>query len=281
MQPSPEALDALIQQALDEDLADQGDITTTSTISTKKTAKAIMRTRSAGVIAGVNVATRVFEMVDPSLHVETHKSCGDIVKASDDILTIEGAARSILIAERTALNFITHLSGIATTTAQYVEAVKGTEAKILDTRKTLPGLRALQKYAVKAGGGVNHRFGLYDAILIKDNHIAVAGGIKQALEAVGDQKGTVKIEIEVDTLEQLEEVLSSDVADVVMLDNMDTGTLEKAVVLIDGRVLCEASGGVNLDTVSGIAKTGVDYISVGALTHSVIGLDIGLDIKVH
>ena len=270
----------IIEAALNEDLAGKDDITSTLTIPEDNVAQALMRPRQPGIIAGTQIAALVFEMVEPELDIKIFKNDGDTLTPGEDILSVQGSARAILTAERTALNIITHLSGIATLTGQYVEAVKETKAKILDTRKTLPGLRALQKHAVEAGGGVNHRFGLYDAILIKDNHIAVAGGIKSALEAVKRQKGKMNIEIEVDTLAQLEEVLACEIADIVMLDNMDVARLKKAVTLIDDRIRTEASGGVTLDTVSPIAATGVDYISIGALTHSAPALDIGLDIDI-
>lgn len=266
---------ALIHVALAEDLSQGGDITTDSIIKAE-TAVAVMRARKAGVAAGLSVAKRVFELVDPSLKITLHVQDGDKVADGQDLITITGSAASILKAERTALNFTTHLSGIATLTRQYVDQVVGTDAQIICTRKTLPGLRLLQKQAVLAGGGVNNRFSLGDMILIKDNHIAVAGGIKPALDAV--QGKDVKIEIEVDTISQLEDVLAHGGADLVLLDNMDVPTLQKAVALAKGRIITEASGGVSLESVRDIARTGVDRISIGALTHSAPVFDIGLDI---
>jgi nicotinate-nucleotide pyrophosphorylase (carboxylating) len=235
-----------------------------------------MNARETGVLAGVDVAVTVFRLVDPALKVTAHAGDGYAIHAGQAILTIEGAARSVLTAERTALNFISHLSGIATRTAEYVAAVKGTKASIVCTRKTLPGMRALQKHAVKMGGGANHRFGLDDAVLIKDNHIALAGGIDAALKAAKTNAGhMVKIEIEVDTLEQLERVLAYKV-DAVLLDNMKPDTLRQAVQIVAGRALTEASGGITLERVRAVAEAGVDLISSGALTHSVTALDIGL-----
>ncbi len=272
------SLEALIKAALAEDLADRGDITTLATIPYDAQAVAVLRARKEGVVAGVDVAAAAFYMVDQSLALGKNLLNGYKVSKDDIILSVSGSASSILTAERTALNFLTHLSGTATLTRRYVDAVSGTKAKIYDTRKTLPGLRELQKAAVVAGGGHNHRMGLYDAILIKDNHIAVAGGIATALDKVSDGN-KVSIEIEVDTLEQLEEVLKHGGADIVLLDNMDVPTLKKAVAMVDGRMITEASGGVNLDTLRAIAETGVDRIAVGALTHSAPALDIGLDIE--
>ena len=268
----------LIQKSLDEDFAAIGDITTKATIPSSAAGKAVMRSRRDGVATGVKVAEMVFNKIDPSLNVTIFVKSGERVKPGTDFLSVEGSAASILSAERTALNFVTHLSGIATLTRRYVDLVAHTDATILDTRKTLPGLRALQKYAVASGGGTNHRFGLYDAILIKDNHIMVAGGIIPALEAVKGR--SEKIEIEVDTLDQLQDVLDHGGAQVVLLDNMDIPTLTRAVAMAKGRILTEASGGVNIDTVCSIAETGVDYISIGALTHSAPALDVGLDIEI-
>lgn len=272
---SESAIDALIRTALSEDFAGGNDITTRAIIPQETPGRAALRARTRGVIAGVDIAATVFRIVDPDLKITLYTEDGEAVEAGQDILSVEGSAASILSAERTALNFMTHLSGIATLTRRYVDEVKGTNAKIFDTRKTLPALRAIEKYAVKAGGATNHRFGLYDMVLIKDNHIAIAGGITAALDKV---KGTdKKIEIEVDTLDQLQDVLNHGGADIVMLDNMDLETLRNAVDMCNGKIITESSGGVNLNTVRGIAETGVDYISVGALTHSAPALDIGLD----
>lgn len=268
----------LIRAGLREDLADAGDITSRATIPSDKTIKATMRTRENGILAGIEVAMCVFQEIDENLTLTPHAKDGDVLNANQDILTIKGNAQNILTAERTALNFMTHLSGIASETAKYVEAISDTNAKILDTRKTLPAYRTLQKHAVKMGGGHNHRMGLHDAVLIKDNHIAAVGGITNALNAAKDNHPDKKIEIEVDTLEQLQEVIDNGNADIVLLDNMNPDLLKRAVTLVNGSIKTEASGGINSETVTAIAQSGVDYISIGALTHSVKILDIGLDI---
>ncbi len=278
--PHPLTIEPILRNALLEDLGHGNDVTSENIIPPNAEATAVMHARERGVIAGTRIAEMVFQMVDPTLITNKYVTSGEKVLKNKEILSIQGSARSILAAERVALNFITHLSGIATATAAYVEQTKGTKAKICCTRKTLPGLRSLQKYAVLAGGGANHRFGLDDAILIKDNHIAIAGGIQAALDNAQNHSGhMMKIEIEVDTLAQLEDVLKHGGADVVMLDNMDAATLAQAVEIIDGALTCEASGGITIENVAEIAQSGVDFISVGALTHSVIGLDIGLDIN--
>ena len=272
-----------VRAALEEDLGHGHDITSNLLIPAGERAKAAFVAREDGVLAGLIVALSTFSLIDPDFDMVIHAQDGDEIKAGFTIAEIEGPARSLLTAERVALNFMSHMSGIATMTRIFTDEITGTGAEVCDTRKTLPGLRAFQKYAVSVGGGSNHRFGLDDAILIKDNHIAVAGGIDQALQQVALIAGhTLKIEIEVDTLEQLEEVLASGHAHIVMLDNMDTNTLEKAVKMIkasEHKITTEASGGVTLETVRAIAETGVDYISIGALTHSVKALDIGLDIQ--
>lgn len=274
-------VEPIIRNALLEDLGHGNDVTSENIIAPDAQATAVMRARSRGVIAGTRIAEMTFQMVDPTLVTNKYVRSGESVLKNKEILSIQGSAASILAAERVALNFITHLSGIATATAAYVKETKGTKAKICCTRKTLPGLRSLQKYAVLAGGGANHRFGLDDAILIKDNHIAIAGGIQAVLDNAQNHSGhMMKIEIEVDTLAQLDEVLKHGGADVVMLDNMDAGTLSKAVKIIDGAMTSEASGGITLENVAEIAASGVDFISIGALTHSVVGLDLGLDINV-
>lgn len=279
--PHPLTIEPIIRNALLEDLGHGNDVTSENIISPDAQATAVMRARSRGVIAGTRIAEQVFLMVDPSLQTRRYVSSGDSVLKNKEILSIQGSAQSILAAERVALNFISHLSGIATATAAYVKEIEGTKAKICCTRKTLPGIRSLQKYAVLAGGGANHRFGLDDAILIKDNHIAIAGGIKAALDNAQSHSGhMMKIEIEVDTLQQLEEVLKHGGADVVMLDNMNAKELAQAIKMIDGALITEASGGITIENVGEIAQTGVDFISIGALTHSVMGLDIGLDINV-
>jgi nicotinate-nucleotide pyrophosphorylase (carboxylating) len=266
-----------VAAALEEDLGQAGDITTDPIISADATAEAEILARKPGVIAGQNLAAASFKALDPDAEFVADVADGGKVGAATLIAHVRGKARALLTAERTALNFLGHLSGIATLTAAYVAAVEGTRARIACTRKTTPGLRAFEKYAVRAGGGINHRFGLYDAVLVKDNHIAAAGGLAQALEHLRARSGhLVKVEVEVDTLSQLEEALRFPI-DAVLLDNMDVVTLQKAVALVDGRVLTEASGGVTLQTVRQIAETGVDLISVGALTHSAPRLDLALE----
>ncbi|MBV9103589.1 MAG: carboxylating nicotinate-nucleotide diphosphorylase [Candidatus Eremiobacteraeota bacterium] len=233
--------------------------------------------RAPGILVGVDLAVCAFRTVDPETEFQDVVADGTMLDAGTRIAVFEGSARQILAAERTALNFLCHLSGVATLTAAYVRAVAGYAAAIVDTRKTLPGLRALQKYAVRAGGGRNHRFGLYDAVLIKDNHIAVAGGVERAIVAAKGRAGhLVKIEIEVDSLAQLDEALQAG-ADAVLLDNLTPEELRTAVRMNAGRALLEASGSVSLEDVREIAATGVDVISIGRLTHSAAALDIGLD----
>jgi nicotinate-nucleotide pyrophosphorylase (carboxylating) len=276
---SPLAIDEAVHRALDEDLGRAGDITSIATILETAKAHAILVARQAGVIAGLPLAVATFRTLSPDIRIEAHVRDGAAVAAGLHVLTISGPARALLTAERTALNFVGRLSGIATLTADYVRRTEGTKMRICCTRKTTPGLRALEKYAVRCGGGFNHRFGLDDAILIKDNHIAVAGGICPVLERARSHVGhLVKIEIEVDTLAQLREVLDTGLADVVLLDNMDIATLTEAVRLARGRVVLEASGGVTLETIAKIASTGVDYVSSGALTHSAANFDVAIDI---
>jgi nicotinate-nucleotide pyrophosphorylase (carboxylating) len=275
------AIEDAVRAALQEDLGRAGDITTFATIPASARAHAVLAARQDGVIAGSEIAIAAFRMMDVSVRFDTHVTDGSPVTQGDVVLAVEGPARAILSAERVALNYMGRLSGIASLTALYVKAVAHTKARIVCTRKTTPGLRAFEKYAVRCGGGFNHRFGLDDAILIKDNHIAVAGGIVPALRAVKANIGhLVKIEIEVDTLAQLDEVLSEG-ADVVLLDNMTPQMLSEAVTRVNGTMLTEASGGVTLETVASIAESGVDMISVGALTHSAKVLDLGLDIAVN
>jgi nicotinate-nucleotide pyrophosphorylase (carboxylating) len=276
---SPLAIDTAVQRALDEDLGRAGDITSMATIPETTKAQAIMVARQAGVIAGLPLAVATFQRLSPDISIEPHVRDGVTVAAGVQVLTISGLARAVLSGERTALNFVGRLSGIATLTADYVRHTAGTKMRICCTRKTTPGLRALEKYAVRCGGGFNHRFGLDDAILIKDNHIAVAGGITAVLKRARANIGhLVKVEIEVDTLAQLREVLDTGLADVVLLDNMDIATLTEAVKLANGRVVLEASGGVTQSSIAKIAATGVDYASAGALTHSAPNFDIALDI---
>jgi nicotinate-nucleotide pyrophosphorylase (carboxylating) len=276
---SPLVIDQAVQRALEEDLGRAGDITSMATIPETTHAHAIMVARQAGVIAGLPLAVAVFQKLSPDLAIEAHVRDGGTVAAGVQVLTISGPARAVLSGERTALNFVGRLSGVATLTADYVRHTAGTKMRICCTRKTTPGLRALEKYAVRCGGGFNHRFGLDDAVLIKDNHIAVAGGITPVLARARAHVGhLVKIEIEVDTLAQLREVLDTGLADVVLLDNMDIATLTEAVKLAQGRVVLEASGGVTQNSIARIASTGVDYASAGALTHSAPNFDVALDI---
>ncbi len=268
-----------VTEALAEDLGLAGDITTNATIPPDATAYACIRARKPGVVSGVDVALAAFRALDHAISFKVHFPDGSEVAAGDVIADVSGNARAILTAERVALNFMGRMSGIATLTRLYVDAVAGTRAKIVDTRKTTPGLRAFEKYAVRCGGGMNHRVGLFDAVLIKDNHIVAADGIDKAIAAARAHAGhMVKIEIEVDTLQQLQIVLSHKV-DAVLLDNMSPETLSQAVAMVAGRAITEASGGVNLNTVRSIAETGIDLISVGALTHSAPVLDLGLDFR--
>jgi len=266
-----------VRVALDEDLGLAGDITTNATVAPGIHAEAVIAARKPGIVAGLPLAAAAFLAIAPETSFAIEIDDGESVQPGDVIARISGEARAILTAERVALNFLGRLSGIATLTRRYADAVRGTNAKIVDTRKTTPGLRAFEKYAVRCGGGYNHRVGLFDAVLIKDNHIVAAGGIAQAIRAAKSAVGHMtKIEVEVDTLAQLEIVLREKI-DCVLLDNMEPAELSKAVRLVAGRCLTEASGGVNLDTVGEIAETGVDLISVGALTHSAPVLDLGLD----
>ena len=239
-----------------------------------------MVARQAGTIAGLPLVEAAFRKLDPAIEIKGHARDGAAVAAKTALMTISGDARAILSAERVALNFVGHLSGIATTTAEFVRLISHTKARICEIRKTIPGLRALQKYAVRCGGGYNHRFGLDDAILIKDNHIAVAGGVRAVLEGAKAVAGhLVKIEIEVDTLDQLKEVLAIGLADVALLDNMDTATMKQAVEMCKGKLVLEASGGITLKNAAAVAETGVDYLSSGAITHSSPSLDVALDIE--
>lgn len=277
---NPMLIEDVIDRTLAEDLGRAGDITTLATIPASARARAVIAARESGVIAGSDLAIAAFRRLDQSIQFDTHMADGAFVSKGDVALAIEGPAHAILSAERTSLNFIGRLSGIASLTARYVEKVKHTKTRIVCTRKTTPGLRSFEKHAVRCGGGFNHRFGLDDAILIKDNHIAVAGGVTKALRAAKAFAGhLVKIEIEVDTLDQLDEVIREG-ADVVLLDNMTPAHLKDAVARVKGKILTEASGGVTLETVVAIAESGVDMISVGALTHSAKVLDLGLDIAI-
>jgi nicotinate-nucleotide pyrophosphorylase (carboxylating) len=268
----------IVKSALREDLR-SGDVTTDALIPRGHVATALMNFREAGVLCGIDIARAAFEEMDCLAHIETLMDDGARVDASAGVLRIEGEARAVLTAERVALNFVQRLSGIATLTQQFVSAIEGTSTQIVDTRKTTPGLRLLEKYAVRCGGGSNHRFALDDLILIKDNHVALCGGIAEAVKRAHEYSGhAVKIEVECDTLEQVTEAIEAK-ADIILLDNMTPQELKAAVQRIDGRAISEASGGVNLSTVRAIAQSGVDIISVGSLTHSARALDIGLDIS--
>jgi len=270
-------IEPLVRGALEEDLGRTGDITTDLMIPATQTAKARIVARKAGTIAGLIAAECAFRFVDPQLKFACEIPDGSQVAADTALAVIEGSARSLLTAERVALNFLGHLSGIATATRALVDAVAGTKARIVCTRKTTPGLRTLEKYAVRCGGGFNHRFGLDDAVLIKDNHLAACGGIALAIARAREGLGHMaKIEVEVDTLKQLEEALALGV-DTILLDNMSLADLNYAVALAAGRAVLEASGNVTLATVRAIADTGVDYISSGAITHSAPSLDVALD----
>ena len=265
--------------ALEEDLGAAGDITTDAIVPVDAQGEAAIVAREAGVVAGLDLAEAAFRALDPDTRFVRIVEDGGKVAGGGVIARISAKTRALLASERTALNFLGRLSGIATLTASFVKAVEGTGVRIACTRKTTPGLRAFEKYAVRAGGGVNHRFGLYDAVLVKDNHIAAAGGLAKALEKLRARSGhLVRAEVEVDTLDQLEEALRFPI-DAVLLDNMDVETLQKAVKLVAGRVATEASGGVTLENVREIASTGVDLISVGALTHSARSLDSSLEWK--
>ncbi|MCB1357647.1 MAG: carboxylating nicotinate-nucleotide diphosphorylase [Maritimibacter sp.] len=271
-------LEPAIRAALMEDLGQYGDITTRAVIPADVRYKARLNARAEGMVSGMQIARVAFHLVDPELKVDTLVPDGSACAKGETLMTIEGAAASILSAERVALNFAGRLSGIASLTARFVAETRGTAARITCTRKTTPGLRTVEKLAVLHGGGFNHRFSLSDAILIKDNHIAAAGGVRAVLEATkAVASHMVKVEIEVDRLDQLAEVLDVGGADVVLLDNMDTATLREAVAMAGGAVVLEASGNMVLDRIAEVAATGVDYISSGALTHSAKTLDLGLD----
>ncbi|MBN9432169.1 MAG: carboxylating nicotinate-nucleotide diphosphorylase [Bosea sp.] len=273
----PLLIEPLVRAALVEDLGRAGDITTDAVVPADAEAEARFVARQGGVVAGLDLAALAFRLVDPRLDFRMLKGDGSAVEPGRMVAIVTGPARGILTAERTALNFVSRMSGIASATAAITAAIAGHKARIVCTRKTTPGLRAIEKYAVRAGGGANHRFGLDDAVLIKDNHIAIAGGVRPALERARAAIGhLVKIEIEVDTLRQLDEVLAVG-ADAVLLDNMDVATLAEAVEMVGGRMITEASGRVDVKSAPAIAGTGVDLISVGWLTHSAPILDIGLD----
>jgi len=270
-------IEKIIEQTLVEDIG-TGDITTNSIIHPSLHAHGIIKTSENGIIAGLNIASLVFKKLDSKIDFQCKVNEGQEVSIGEILVKIHGPAQAILKGERIALNFLQRMSGIATMTSQYCHEVKDYPIRIVDTRKTTPGLRILEKYAVRIGGASNHRFGLYDAILIKDNHIALAGGVKPAIQlAKKNASHTVKIEIEVENLSQLKEVLEESV-DIIMLDNMDLTTMRKAVEMSKGKVLLEASGGITLKTIKAVAQTGINLISVGSLTHSVKSLDINMEI---
>ncbi len=271
-------LDAFVAATLAEDLGDKGDITSAAVIPAEARFVGVMDSRDAIIVAGLPIAAAFFRALDPEARIEMLVNDGARVAAGSDLMRIEGRARALLTAERSALNTVQHLSGIATMTRQYVDAIAGTGATLLDTRKTIPGLRVLEKYATLMGGATNHRMGLWDAAMIKDNHVAVAGDIAEAVRRAV-VAGIAQIIVEVDRIDQIEPALAAG-ATHLLLDNMDPATLRGAVALVGGRVVTEASGGVRLDTIRAIAKTGVKYISVGRLTQSAPAADIGLDFEV-
>lgn len=277
---SPLEIDDAVTRALAEDLGRAGDVTSIATVPIGTPSRTVLVARKAGTIAGLPLVAAALRKLSPEIELKPEARDGDAVKAKAVLMHITGDARAVLSAERVALNFLGHLSGIATATAAFVARVGKHKTRICCTRKTTPGLRALEKYAVRCGGGFNHRFGLDDAILIKDNHIAVAGGIRAVLERARANAGhLVKIEIEVDSLPQLREVLDCGLADVVLIDNFEVAAMREAVAMVAVRLVIEASGGITLDTIADIAATGVDYASSGALTHSSPSLDVGLDIE--
>lgn len=272
-------IEPVVRAALLEDLGRAGDLTTDAIVPANARMEAVLAVRHPGVVAGLDYALSAFRLIDPAIETTVNCADGTLVGSGDVVALIRGPARGILMAERTALNFLCHLSGVASATQEIVAAIRGTKAHVVCTRKTMPGLRAAQKYAVRVGGGSNHRFGLDDAVLIKDNHVAIAGGIRSAVERARAGVGhLVKIEVEVDTLTQLEEALAVR-PDAVLLDNMEPDTLCRAVEIIAGRAISEASGRIRPDTAATIAATGVDLLSVGWVTHSARVLDIGLDYR--
>ena len=269
-------LDEFVQRVLAEDLGSGGDVTSQATIAEDARFIAAMNCREQIVVAGIDIAMAFFLTLDPEISIEKLAGDGDLVEAGTIMLRLEGRARAMLTAERSALNTLQHLSGIATLTRRYVDAITDTGATLLDTRKTIPGLRVLEKYAARMGGAENHRMRLDDGLLIKDNHVGVCGGVAEAVRAARDFGSGLQIQVEVDRIEQIEPALAAG-ADRLLLDNMKPDTLRQAVALVAGRVPLEASGGVNLDTIRGIAETGVDFISVGRITQSAPAVDIGLD----
>lgn len=278
--PPPDfLLEPIVRDALAEDFGRAGDLTSDLLLDAGKSGKAVIASRANGISAGLIPAAIAFRIVEPKIILSVNAPDGSKIEKGTLIAELDGPACAILSAERVALNFLGHLSGVATATNALVTAVKGTKARIVCTRKTIPGLRMLQKYAVRCGGGFNHRFGMDDAVLVKDNHIAAAGGLEPVVSRLKDRLGhMVKVEVEVDTLEQLETALRLGV-DTILLDNMKPEQLREAVALNKGRAILEASGGINLETAREVAESGVDYISSGAITHSAVNLDLGLDFK--
>lgn len=275
----PLLYEEVVRRALLEDLGRAGDVTTDAIVPPGRTARAVIVARASGRIAGLEPALHAFRLLDPECRIEVCLSDGRDAAAGAVVARVEATARALLAAERTALNLLGHLSGIATATRDVVVRLRGLETRVADTRKTTPGLRALEKHAVRAGGGSNHRFGLDDAVLVKDNHVALAGGIAEAVRRVRGSVGhVVKVEVEVDTLDQLDEALAAG-AEAVLLDNMDLATLREAARRARGRAVTEASGGIRPDDVRAVAETGVDLVSLGWLTHSAPALDVALDIE--
>lgn len=271
-------IDNIIINSIKEDMP-SGDITTDNIIDENANSEARMIAKNSGVIAGLDIAKRVFELLDQNVKFEKHTSDGQWVNRGDVIVTIRGNSRALLKGERTALNILQRLCGIATKTREYADKIKHLKAKVVDTRKTTPGIRVLEKYAVRVGGGTNHRFCLSDGVLIKDNHIKAAGGIKKAIDLVRDKiPHTIKIEVETETIDEVLEAIDGN-ADIIMLDNMGLDIMKEAVKIINGKAIVEASGNVNLNSVVDIAETGVDIISVGSLTHSVNAFDISMKIS--
>lgn len=270
-------IEPVVRAALLEDLGLAGDVTSTAIIPSDHRSTVIMAARKPGVIAGLDAAQLAFELIDPKIVMTRHLEDGAVVNPGDTIATIEGPSRGLLTAERTALNLLGHLSGIASVTASIIAAIQGTRASVVCTRKTTPGLRTLEKYAVRVGGGMNHRFALHDAVLIKDNHVAIAGGVAEAIRRAKAGVGhMVKIEVEVDTLDQLREALEVG-TDAILLDNMTPDQLREAVSMVAGQAITEASGGITPATAAAVAASGVDLLSIGWITHSAPTLDIGLD----
>jgi len=275
----PAAIEQLIRRTIDEDLGGGVDVTSVATVPEHQRSTMDLVPRSPGVVAGIPVAAAVFDIVsNGEASVSVVASDGDRVAAGEVLLSVTGRTRDLLTAERTALNLLCHLSGVATATAKWAEALEGTETRVRDTRKTTPGLRALEKYAVRCGGGVNHRMSLSDAALVKDNHVVAAGGVAEAFAAVRQMWPGLLVEVEVDSLEQLTEVLDAG-ADLVMLDNFDPAGMREAVEVTAGRCQLEASGGLTLEDAAAVGATGVDFVAVGALTHSAPVLDIGADLR--